>query len=131
MGAGSVMVERPRHRKPDDQPYYFYLAEKDVFGFAGLYEEWLDRESGEILETCTIITTSANAVLKPVHDRMPVILHSADYDEWLDEKVKNAEKLQNLLKPFPAPEMSSHPVSKSVNVPDSDSAELIAPINSL
>jgi putative SOS response-associated peptidase YedK len=54
------------------QPFYFYLKEKEVFGFAGLWEEWLDKESGELLETFTIITTAANDVLKPVHDRMPV-----------------------------------------------------------
>jgi putative SOS response-associated peptidase YedK len=51
------------------QPYYFYLKEKDVFGFAGLWEEWTDKESGEIIETCTIITTEANEVLEPVHNR--------------------------------------------------------------
>lgn len=56
------------------QPFYFYLKDKEVFGFAGLWEEWIDKESGELLETFTIITTTANDVLKPVHDRMPVIV---------------------------------------------------------
>jgi putative SOS response-associated peptidase YedK len=56
------------------QPYYFYLKDKEVFGFAGLWEEWLDKTHGELLETCTLITTEANEVLKPVHERMPVIL---------------------------------------------------------
>jgi putative SOS response-associated peptidase YedK len=113
------------------QPFYFHLPNKEVFGFAGLYEEWLDKESGEILETCTIITTAANDVLKPVHDRMPVILSPKGYDEWLDEKIKDSERLKNLLKPYPANEMTAHPVSKSVNVPDADSSELIVPLNSL
>jgi putative SOS response-associated peptidase YedK len=113
------------------QPYYFYLNDKDVFGFAGLHEEWIDKLSGEVLETCTIITTTANEVLRPVHDRMPVILHSEDYDEWLNEKVNSINSLQDLLKPYPAQEMSSHPVSKSVNVPDANSPELIEKLNSL
>lgn len=113
------------------QPFYFYPKEKEIFGFAGLWEEWLDKSSGELLETCTIITTEANEVLKPVHDRMPVILKSESYGEWLDATVKDTNKLQKLLVPYPADEMDSHAVGKSVNVPDSDSAELIKPLNSL
>jgi putative SOS response-associated peptidase YedK len=113
------------------QPFYFYLNEKDVFGFAGLYEEWLDKQTGELLETCTIITTEANEKLKPVHDRMPVILHSKDYDEWLDKDTKDTERLQNLLKPYAAKKVFSHPVSKSVNVPEMNFPELILPMNSL
>ena len=113
------------------QPYYFYLPEKEVFGFAGLWEAWLDKTTGEELETCTIITTAANDVLKPVHDRMPVILKADDYDEWLDEKLKDESRLEKLLIPYPAKEMTSHVVSKSVNIPDADSEELIKPLNSL
>src|SRR5215203_1882501 len=96
------------------QPFYFYLKEKDVFGFAGLWEEWADKETGELIETCTIITTEANEVLEPVHDRMPVILKAENYDLWLDEKENNTERLQNLLVPFPALKMASHAVSKAV-----------------
>ncbi|MDQ3749902.1 MAG: SOS response-associated peptidase [Acidobacteriota bacterium] len=107
------------------QPFYFYLKEKDIFGFAGLWEEWLDKESGELLETFTIITTEANDVLKPVHDRMPVIIKAENYDEWLDPKVKDNEQFEKLLAPYPANEMDSHPVSKAVNSPNEDSPELI------
>lgn len=107
------------------QPFYFYLKEREVFGFAGLYEEWLDKESGELLETCTIITTEANKVLEPVHDRMPVILKAKDYEQWLDEKEKDTDKLQKLLVPYPSKEMASHAVSKAVNSPTYDSPELI------
>jgi putative SOS response-associated peptidase YedK len=113
------------------QPYYFYLKEREVFGFAGLWETWLDKQTGELLETCTIITTEANEVLKPVHDRMPVILKIANYDEWLDAKVKDTVILQELLKPYPAKEMDSHAVSTNINYPDSNSADLIKPLNSL
>lgn len=113
------------------QPYYFFLKVKPVFGFAGLFENRIDKETGEILETCTIITTEANEVLKPIHDRMPVILKADDYELWLDEMVKDEAKLEKLLVPYPAGEMSSHAVSKSVNFPDADSADLIKPLNSL
>lgn len=111
------------------QPYYFFLPDKSIFGFAGLYEEWTDKENGEFLETCTIITTEANDVLKPVHDRMPVILSHENYDLWLDEKINDTDQLQKLIAPYPAKEMSSYPVSKSVNIPDVDSAELIKSIS--
>ena len=69
----SGFYEWQKATKGGKQPFYFYLKEKEVFGFAGLWEEWLDKETGEAVETCTIITTEANKVLKPVHDRMPVI----------------------------------------------------------
>jgi putative SOS response-associated peptidase YedK len=113
------------------QPFYFYLNDKEVFGFAGLWEEWLDKTSGEVLETCAIITTEANDVLKPVHERMPVILQAEDYEQWLDPQENNTEKLQKLLAPYPAKEMTAHAVSRSVNIPDADSPELIEPLNSL
>lgn len=113
------------------QPYYFYLPEKEVFGFAGLYENWIDKTTGEELQTCTIITTEANDVLKPVHERMPVILKADDYEEWLDEDLKDTMKLGKLLVPYSAKEMESYPVSKAVNLPDNDSEELIKDINSL
>ncbi len=113
------------------QPFYFYLKEKEVFGFAGLWETWLDKQTGELLETCTIITTEANGVLRTVHDRMPVIIKAKDYEQWLDTKETKTDKLQKLLMPYPAEEMTSHAVSRSVNIPETDSPELIKPLNSL
>ncbi|MDQ3181401.1 MAG: SOS response-associated peptidase [Acidobacteriota bacterium] len=113
------------------QPFYFYLKDKEVFGFAGLWEEWLDKQTGELIETCTIITTEANKVLEPVHDRMPVILKAENYEQWLDAKETKTDKLQKLLAPYPSAEMTYHAVSRSVNIPDVDSAELIEPLNSL
>jgi putative SOS response-associated peptidase YedK len=128
---GSGFYEWQKKGSGAKQPFYFYLKEKDVFGFAGLYEEWTDKQTGDFLETCTIITTEANETLKPVHDRMPVILKPENYDQWLDAKENDTEKLEKLLIPYPAKEMDSHPVSKSVNIPDSNSPELILPLNSL
>jgi len=107
------------------QPFYFYLKDKDVFGFAGLWEEWLDKESGELLETFTIITTEANDVLKPVHDRMPVVVKAANYDEWLDPKIKDTERLEKFLAPYLAKEMDAHTVSTAVNSPSADSPKVI------
>ena len=121
----SGFYEWKREGDKGKQPFYFYLKDKPLFGFAGLWEEWTDKETGEPLESCTIITTKANEVLEPVHDRMPVILKPEDYDEWLDPKNADTDDLQELLKPFPSKEMSSHAVSRQVNSPTFDSPELI------
>lgn len=94
-------------------------------GFAGLWSEWTDKESGEVIKTSAIITTEANKILEPVHDRMPVILKEKDYADWLDEKEDNTDYLQKLLVPFPASHMKSHPVSTLVNSPNENSPELI------
>ncbi len=121
----SGFYEWQKTAKGAKQPFYFHLKDKGVFGFAGLYEQWLDRETGEQIETCTIITTEANKVLEPIHDRMPVILKPESYEQWLDAKEKDINKLQKLLAPYAAAEMDSYKVSKSVNIPDNDSPELI------
>lgn len=126
----SGFYEWDKKSKGTKQPYFFYLPEKEVFGFAGLYEEWLDKETGELIETCTIITTEANEVLEPVHDRMPVILKTEDYAQWLDAKEKDTGKLQSLLVPYPANEMDSYAVGLSVNSPSNDTDELIQRLNS-
>ena len=127
----SGFYEWQKTAKGAKQPFYFYFKEKEVLGFAGLYGEWLDRHSGELLETCAIITTEANEVLKPIHERMPVILKSDSYAQWLDPREKDTSALQKLLAPYPSDEMSAHAVSRAVNIPAADSAELVVPINSL
>ena len=100
------------------QAYYFHLQNKPLFAFAGLWEFWQGREKS--LESCAIITTSANATVEPIHDRMPVILAPENYSEWLNNGTAG------LLQPFTG-EMVSHPVGGAVNNPRNDSSELIAP----
>ncbi len=92
-----------------------------LFGFAGLYERWRS-EDGEVLDTCTIVTTEANALLRPVHDRMPVIVAPEHYARWLDPA--NAEVV-DLIVPFPAAAMAYYPVSTRVNNVRHDDATLI------
>lgn len=117
--------------KGGKQPFYFFLKDKPVFGFAGLWEEWTDKETGKQLESCTIITTEANTVLEPVHDRMPVIIKPEDYEQWLDSKEMDIDRLQKLLAPYPAEKMQSHAVSRQVNNPSFDGDELILPAEEL
>jgi putative SOS response-associated peptidase YedK len=102
------------------------MKDDDLFGFAGLWEKWNSPE-GESLETCSILTTEANEVLSAAHNRMPVILHSDDYDLWLDDDVRKQDLRGELLRPYPASEMSAYMVSTAINSPQHQGEELVRP----
>lgn len=107
--------------KGKKQPYFIGLQERQPPAFAGLYERWASA-TGEICETCTILTTTANEIVAPIHDRMPVILAPDEYELWLDASA-TIDRLQALLDPYPADAMHLYPVSTLVNSPKNDSAE--------
>ncbi len=102
-------------------PYYIQLAEGEPIGFAGLYDVWRDE-----LLSCTILTTTPNALMATLHDRMPVILSPEDYDRWLDPSVTNPDAVQGLLRPYPG-ELRAYTVSTMVNSPQNDAAVLLEP----
>ena len=110
------------------QPYYVRMRDGRVFAFAGLWDRWEGPEEG-VIETCTILTTAANDVLAPIHDRMPVILPPTAYARWLDRELRDADSLVSLLAPFPAKEMVAYPVSPRVNAPTVDDEKCIAPLS--
>jgi putative SOS response-associated peptidase YedK len=103
--------------------FFVHLKDDRPFAFAGLWEHWEKGE--EPIYTCTLLTTEANEVLAPIHDRMPVILPKAAYDLWLDSAVHDAKRLEPLLVPFPAEAMEAYPVSRLVNDPGNDVPECI------
>jgi len=107
-------------------PMYLQLKEGEPFAFAGLWETWKSPED-EVIKSCTIITTGPNALVKKIHDRMPVILPAKAYDLWLSPDELPAEKALPLLKPFAASQMKAVPVSPLVNNPAFDSRECIIP----
>jgi putative SOS response-associated peptidase YedK len=109
------------------QPYWVALKDGACFGIAGLYERWKSPE-GEWIETCTLLTTRANERLRPIHDRMPVILAPADYPLWLDTALREPERLHPLLRPFPDEMLQLRPVSRRVNRPEHDDPRCIAPL---
>jgi putative SOS response-associated peptidase YedK len=84
------------------QPYAIVMKDRSLFGFAGLWERWKDKASGEVGRSFTIITTTPNEVCAPIHDRMPVIVDPANYGKWLGEEPTDPVRLLSLLKPFPA-----------------------------
>ncbi len=106
-------------------PMYITLRDKEPFAFAGLWDTWRDAD-GQQIRTCTIITTEANELVASIHNRMPVILPSKVQEEWLDPSLHDDRILLPLLAPYPAEEMSARPVSRLVNNPRYEGAELIA-----
>jgi putative SOS response-associated peptidase YedK len=107
------------------QPYYFRMRDGQPFAFAGLWERWEDQ--GKPVETCTLLTTEANDVLRPVHERMPVILEPDTHDRWLDPAVQKAELLKPLLHPYRSEAMIGYPVSALVNNPRNESPKCVEP----
>ena len=104
------------------QPYYFQLKDEGPFAFAGIWDEWPGDETS--IASCAIVTTTANELLEPVHNRMPVILHPESCDAWLSGDSKVVE-MKSLLLPYPALKMKSHPVGSDVNQPKVDGSHLV------
>jgi putative SOS response-associated peptidase YedK len=109
------------------QPYCFEVNRGALFSFAGLWDTWTG-PIGKALETCTILTTTANPLTAAVHDRMPVILNPHCYDQWLDPLTMDAAVISDFLKPFEARLMRCFPVSSRVNRPDNDDPACSVPV---
>jgi putative SOS response-associated peptidase YedK len=112
-----------QRQEKQKQPYYFRLQNAQLFAFAGLWEQWKSPDE-DIINSCTILTTEANDLLRPIHDRMPVILESKDYGLWLDSEAQQPQ-LQQLLRPYQADLMTSYTVSTKVNNPKNNTPECI------
>lgn len=96
------------------KPYYIHLKSGQPFGFAGLYNIWKSPE-GEGIITSTIITTNANKLIMPIHDRMPVIIPPEKYDEWLDSSAHDTGGVAPLLQPYESDMMELYPVTRRMN----------------
>lgn len=112
-------------------PYFIFLKDKSVFSFAGIWEEWVDPETGEVIKTYSILTTEANPLLAKIHNtkkRMPVILPPAEEKAWLSAGAGEAV-LRSLLRPFPAELMAAYPVSRllTARAADRNTPEVQAP----
>lgn len=109
-------------------PYYFKLKSRNLFGFAGLYENWKSPE-GDLIKSCTIITVEANRIVRDVHGRMPAILEKDNEKKWIDTEEKTKEKLLSLLTPYEPSLMESFEVSRLVNTPTNNFKEILYPVN--
>jgi putative SOS response-associated peptidase YedK len=111
-------------KKGPAAPFHFHLKDRRAFGLAGLWEAWRSPE-GKVVHSCTILTTQANAVVAPIHDRMPVILSGADLWRWILPATP-VEHLA-LLHPYPESELERVAVSRLVNRSDYDGPDCVLP----
>ena len=102
------------------QPWCIRMQNRRPFAFAGLWDRWTD-PGGRTVESCTIITTTPNALIRRFHHRMPVIVDPAEYDVWLAAEIRDPDRLLPLLVPYPPEAMTAYPVSVLVNNPANDS----------
>jgi putative SOS response-associated peptidase YedK len=109
-------------------PWYISLKSGDPMAFAGLWEVWHPKE-GETIESCCIITTDANTLMEPIHDRMPVILNPDQWAIWLSQQENQADKLLPLIRSHESEAMQAWPVTRELNrVGLRDDAGLIEPL---
>jgi putative SOS response-associated peptidase YedK len=108
------------------QPYAIAMKDGSMFAFAGLWDSWKDKETGNALETYSVITTDPDELMEPIHYRMPVILHRQDYERWL-EPGEPAQLPVDLLRPYPAAGMTAWRVSSDVGNVRNNRPELVEP----
>ena len=108
------------------QPFYIHMKDEKPFAFAGLWERW--EKGAEPITSFTIIVTEANELLRPIHERMPVILAPKDYARWLDPALKK-EAAQKFMRPYGPEKMALRKISTRVNSPKNDDPEILAPLD--
>jgi putative SOS response-associated peptidase YedK len=118
-----------RRQGGQKQPYNIQWQGGELMAFAGLWEQWRSEDATQRIESFTIIVTDANDAIRPLHDRMPVILDPGDFPRWLDPGPVDPAELQVLLKPAPSASITSYPVSRMVGNPANDDPECVAPID--
>lgn len=111
------------------QPYAIVMKDRSDFGFAGLWEKWTDKASGEVIRSCTIITTQPNKLCASIHNRMPAILEPSDYTKWLGEQTASTDALLALLKPFRAERMECFKIGTRIGNVKYDEPSLIEPLS--
>jgi putative SOS response-associated peptidase YedK len=127
---GFYEPDKMHYAKPPFPWYYFQLKEQPLFGFAGIYDIWKDKQTGKEIYSYTIITTTPNALVGKIHDRMPVILQKEDEETWLNSDITEPEQLLPLLKPYPADQMEEWQVGDAARNPRNDSPDLLKPLRS-
>ena len=111
-------------------PVWIHLKNKEPFAFAGLWDEWRDFDTGNVLNTFTIITTDPNALVRRIHNRMPVIYDRAMGRQWLEHQFGGSGRaLAAALRPWPSEYMEAWDVSSLVNGPENDTAACIQPVS--
>lgn len=119
--------------KGKTQPYFIFLSDRDLFSMAGIWETWVNPQTGEKIDSFTQITTEANSFMRKIHNggahpfRMPIILEKEDEDRWLDPNLSD-EEIKGLMKPYPAEKMTAYPVSKTFRSMNPKDKNVIKPV---
>jgi len=116
--------DRPRRKLP----HHIHRRDGRPLALAGLWAAWRDPETAERVTSCTILTTTPNDLMAPIHDRMPVVLDRPGWDAWLDGDHDDVEALRDSLRPVPSAELARHPVSTLVNRVANNVPECAAPL---
>jgi putative SOS response-associated peptidase YedK len=127
---GFYEPDKIHHAKPPFPWHYFQLKDQPLFGFAGIYDIWKDRRTGNKIYSYAIITTTPNALVGKIHDRMPVILQQEDEETWLNPDITEPEHLLPLLQPYPVDQMEEWQVGDAARNARNDSPELTKPLRS-
>ena len=116
--------------KGNKQPYYVAIPSGEPFAFAGLWETWTDKETGEesVYKSCTIITTAASESIREIHHRMPVILDPKFHEKWLNAEIQDPKALQVIINDGIIHDMKYYPVSKLVNSVKNNDPNCIKPV---
>ena len=117
-------------KKGERQPYYIAMADGKPFGMAAIWEIWESGE-GDYIESCALLTTSANSLIESFHPRMPVILDPGNWELWLDPTGGERAALEKLFVSYPADKMAVYPVGHDVDNPRNDGEQLIIPLEGL
>lgn len=120
-----------QHLGKDKIPWYVYRADNDIISLAGLYDDWVENSTGEILSTFSIVTSDANEMMSVIHNsakRMPVVLEKSTENKWTDLSISHDEAMK-LLSPFPSGILKAHTVSKMINskTAEKNTPEVIKP----
>jgi putative SOS response-associated peptidase YedK len=117
--------------KGNKQPYYVFIPSGEPFAFAGLWETWTGKESGEesVYKSCTIITTAASESIREIHHRMPVILDPTFHDKWLNAEIQDPKEFETILQDGIIHDMKYYPVSKLVNSVKNNDPNCIKPVD--
>lgn len=110
------------------RPFAIHFKDNSIMSVAAVWEHWQSGETGEVVDSFAVITTSPNRFMESIHNRMPVILDPRDESAWLDPENKDTAQLKSLLKPCPPEWLDAHEVSKLVNSPKNNLPACIEPI---
>jgi putative SOS response-associated peptidase YedK len=121
-----AFYEWAKRQEGRKQPFLIRRRDGRPFGFAGLWERW--EGDDRTIESCAVITTEANALVRPIHGRMPAILQPEDYGFWLDSAIRDKVTLGEVLVPYPADDLVAYPVSTLVNAAANDRVECVQPL---